>query len=288
MNRNLLLAIAVTCMASSCYKTGEIIYQRKCTVVSLNMQTDKLYNRNFYPAAPNSNMNALIGYTNTPAKRTTLITGDKVDADQAYHYVNEFYYDNNNNLSFTRWIYMGDDPNFPHNNALAGNFVFTYPTGTTNSLSNTIKVQRFGEANSPYPELSYPLDSPYTYSFNNEFQLTSITDYYNHTLQSFEYDNGGNCTRNIVYNADNTVQAIWEYLSYDNKINPCRTDRTLQLYYNIYSKNNPTSVRLTVYDDHGTVQTFTNTFTYSFNSDNYVTGLNDFTKPFALYICPIP
>lgn len=289
MKSKLTAAIALlmfSVVLNSCYKTGEVIYQRKCGVVSFNLQTEKLYNTIFFPASANSVLNSSITYANIPVatRRTTVIEEDKINPSQPYHIYHDFFYDNNNNLSYFRWVSLDDIIPNGGNSAELADFVFTYPQGAINSISSTLKVQRYS---SGYPN-STPLDSPYTYNFNTESQLTSITDYYNQVLQTFEYDNGGNCTKNTVYGPNNTIAAVWEYLSYDDKINPCRTDRTLQLYYNIYSKNNPTNVRLTVYDDKGVVQTYNNTYSYTYNSDNYAFGIVGFTKPYANYICPIP
>jgi hypothetical protein len=276
--------VTLSTILNSCYKTGEIIYQRKCGVVSFNMQTDKLYNRDFLGAAPNTDINSAISYENIAGRRTNKVAEDLISPAQTSRHETEFYYDDNNNMNRMRWLnWEVLPPNTPYPpTAIVDNFIITYPSGTRNSVSNIFKIQRFRE------EIPEALDSPYTYTFNGELQLTSITDYYGNVRQTFEYDFAGNCTKNTIYGTNNTVKTLWEYLSYDDKINPCRTDRTLQLYYNIYSKNNPTSVRLTVYDDKGAVQTYNNTYIYTSNSDGYATGIVGFTKPYALYICPIP
>ncbi len=60
-------------------------------------------------------------------------------------------------------------------------------------------------------------------------------------IAGLNHDNGGNCLSDSVYDPAQNLVNYFVYSSYDNEINPARSDRSLQLFFQTYSKNNPTS-----------------------------------------------
>jgi hypothetical protein len=59
-------------------------------------------------------------------------------------------------------------------------------------------------------------------------------------IEQLIYDNGGNCLTDSVYGQQGGLLSYFTYTSYDNQINPARSDRSLQLFFQMYDKNNPT------------------------------------------------
>jgi hypothetical protein len=95
----------------------------------------------------------------------------------------------------------------------------------------------------------------YTYHFNAQFQLESIYVGQIRT-ELLTYDFGGNLLTDSLFGSNtfgkipppDNVGEYYAYTSYDNQINPGRSDRTLQLFLFMYSKNNPTNFNYYFWD----------------------------------------
>ena len=86
------------------------------------------------------------------------------------------------------------------------------------------------------------------------------------------------------------LNGYYVYSSYDNKINPARSDRSLQLFLQMYSKDNPTnSVRYVKglgADPNGLGVLYSSNGSYTYNTNGY--PLTYGGKFFADYNCVAP
>ncbi|MFT3679079.1 MAG: hypothetical protein QM791_02330 [Ferruginibacter sp.] len=208
--------LAALTILHSCYKSGEVIYQPVCKTVQLQME-----NFNYLLSSPvlwGQRPNNSFNYTTGNSRR--LLTAAALG--QPYPYYHNFVYDANNNLVRIN-RFSGNTPD--------KYFVLGYPDGTRNSASNEITVYEFTADDI----LTYT----YKLEYNSEYQLTAVYNE-NRLLFAYEYDFGGNCTKATGYSSDGTVRSTLEFISYDNKTNPGRTDRPMQIFINDYSKNNCT------------------------------------------------
>lgn len=260
--------ILLASILNSCYKTGEIIYQGNCKPVEMDSQI-------------HGNIDALISthhtFTYTGINRQLATASEIRPAGPQYREECTFSYDANNNLTEIRIIYYPfDDPN-PVGD---GKWVLTYIAGSKNSISDSIKVQFFAlDGQKPIAN--------YYFKFNAEFQLTAIINNNNNAIiRKLEYDNGGNCVKKIFYTDDGLfMTGFIEYSNYDNKINPGRTDRSLQIAKGLYSKNNPGRITGYGYAAGNPIPILQSDdiITYTYNSRSYpITRNNAF---YASYDC---
>ncbi|HSZ32273.1 MAG TPA: hypothetical protein VK772_03135 [Puia sp.] len=227
MKRKTILALTVVCaiiMHSSCYKTGETIYQPECKPDSLFVFTP-LYN--FWYLHQEFTFNGSLNYdVNRRLISATTITGGMPDR----HY--DFIYDNNNNL-----IRINGSVYSSNTLTLILYVTFSYPSGTTASISSTAQVQLNFLVFNNLQWVAAPVQ---TYNFNAQFQLVSKFQG-SQRVEQLTYDNGGNCLADSVNDPAQNLVNYFVYNSYDNEINPARSDRSIQLFFQMYSKNNPTS-----------------------------------------------
>jgi hypothetical protein len=274
MKRKTILALMVVCaiiMHSSCYKTGETIYQPECKPDSLHVFTP-LYN--FFYLQQEFTFNGSLNYdVNGRLVSATTITGGSPD----HHY--DFIYDNNNNLiRINGSVYSA--------NTLIPNLYVTisYPTGTAASISSTAQVQLTFLV---FNNLQWYAAPVQTYNFNAQFQLVSIFQG-GQRVEQLTYDNGGNCLADSVYDPAQDLVNYYVYNSYDNEINPARSDRSLQLFFQMYSKNNPTSSNEYVpgagLNNFVLAKSSSGSYTYNGNGYPITYGGNSF----ADYNCTLP
>jgi YD repeat-containing protein len=244
MKQKLIIAAAlfiVTLLGTSCYKTGEIIYQTGCKPTELDYSTNQLLQT---PGMMFTAENEFQSYIASPHMSFTyfgnnrrLNGADEITSEgtPAKHY--SFGYDANNNLTGITLSQTGATQFV--------NYVFSYPVGTASSIATEFNVAKN----------LYPPPTPgqvLTFKFNDEFQLTAVLNLNGDTIKKLEYNTEGNCTKvtNFRYTGfTRSIISTYEFLAYDNKVNPARTDRYLQLFLHSYSKNNPTLVKRTLYPD---------------------------------------
>ena len=194
----------------------------------------------------------------------------------------DFIYDGNNNLIRIN-ISALSSFNPP---ALIIYITFSYPTGTVASLSSTTQVQLNLLSLNNFQWVAVPV---YTYNFNTEYQLVSIFQGNLH-VEQLTYDVGGNCLTDSVYDHEQNLFEYFVYSGYDNKINPARSDRSLQLFFQMYNKNNPTNsteyLRGLGPDPNGFGLFRTSSGNYTYNANGYpITYGGNF---FADYNCLPP
>jgi hypothetical protein len=226
MKRKTLVALIIgytVVMQLSCYKTGEVIYKPECKPDYLTVSTP-MYNF-FYLQEQNGFNGSLTYDVNRRLISAITYTGGSPD-----RYI-DFFYDGNNNLIKVNESVRpgGGTP------VLIVSDTFSYPSGTTASLSSTAQVQLRLLAFDNF----WTTAPAQTYNFNAQFQLVTI--FQGNVLQEqLTYDNGGNCLADTLYTQDHKVWRYLAYSGYDNQINPARSDRSIQLFFQMYSKNNPT------------------------------------------------
>jgi len=221
------LLICAVLFAGSCYKTGEVIYQPTCKPLDVsinNPQYNYLNNlrREFFQASFTYDINRRL------VSSTSLLLGSP---ERRY----DFIYDANNNLiRINTFDIRPGQPSIP-----IIFITFSYPAGTKSSISAKLDYQ-FNFLNNDL--VTYSSEPLLTYNFNTEFQLVSV--YQGSTLNEIlKYDVGGNCLSDSLYSNLGTVNTYYVYASYDSKINPARADRSIQLFLQMYSKNNPTDAK---------------------------------------------
>jgi len=230
MKRNLFTTLLATCifiMYSSCYKTGETIYQPTCKPNSIVISRAMYNFPNFFDfdLVQEFNGNLVYDANSRLIQATHFISGSPAN-------IFEFIYDANNNL-----IRINDYDTVQGNPLLlASYYTFSYPSGTVSSISSTAQVQLsiVDYVNHIIAHVNW------TYNFNAQFQLESIFQG-QVKVEQLTYDFGGNCQTDSVYSEGGQLLSYYVYSSYDNGINPARSDRSLQLFFQMYNKNNPTN-----------------------------------------------
>jgi hypothetical protein len=233
--------LLIILLNSSCYKTGEVIYQPLCKPSEVDFTINPLLQT---PGMMFTGETAFQSYIAGPHMQFTyggnnrrLISATEINTEGAQPKSYLFSYDAANNLTGITLSQTGAP--------LFQNWVFTYPSGTIGTISSQITIQKF----------TYPPSVPgqkLFFNYNTEFQLTSVTNTNNQILKTLEYNFAGNCTKITNYRYTGTVQSIistFEFLAYDDKVNPARNDRYLQLFLHSYSKNNPTIVKRELFPD---------------------------------------
>jgi|GEM_PF-2666285 len=263
-------------MYSSCYKTGETIYQPTCKPDSISVGKPLYLLLDFYSFfMPRSFQGSLTYDVN---RRLVSATSYQLGSPLTRY---DFIYDGNNNL-----VRINENNFLQDNTTTPGSyFILSYPTGTIASISATAQVQPvlwFGNV--------YTFGPVWTYNFNAQFQLQSVFQG-SVMLQQLTYNFGGNCLTDSVYNQQGLLSDYYVYSSYDNSINPARSDRSLQLFFQMYNKNNPgSSIHYSLDLTPGAVP---NSFiiaesssgSYTYNIFNYPTGYAGFF--FAQYDCQV-
>ena len=258
----------------SCYKTGEVIYQPECKPSSLNVNVP-LYN--FWYLQQQFNFNGSLTYdVNRRLIGATTYAGG--NPDRQY----DFFYDGNNNLiKINGSVYTTGNPL-----QLILYDTISYPLGTAASLSSTAQVQLHVLSLNNIQWVTAPAQ---TYNFNAQFQLESVYQGNQH-MEQLTYDNGGNCLADSLYDQNQKVFHYFSYSGYDNQINPARSDRSLQLFFQMYNKNNPTVSNEYILglgaDPNGFGLFRTSSGNYTYNSNGYpITYGGNF---FADYNCLPP
>jgi hypothetical protein len=260
------LLLTIMLLATSCYKTGEIIYQTTCKPTEIDIP-DNLYKLD-YQLAFGLKAGITYGYSNR--RPVTMIIKGWDGTNYAFF---TFEYDNNNNLiRQNRFFDYNSSSNIPDQY-----INYSYPAGTASSISDKIDVQQFTLNEDGF---SYKSDPLQTYEYNTEFQLTSIKEG-TAVKETYLYDNGGNLQRIDLHMPDNSVTFHWQFDSYDDKINLARSDRYLQLFLGVYSKNNATlSKQVWHSGPDGIPMTQTLKADYTYNNNGYpvniATGFNPF------------
>lgn len=255
---SILFSVLLLLSLTGCYKTGEIIFQTTCKPTEVSLPNKLLGITRGY------SLEAYISYA-YPNKRPVGIQRKGInnqlfeyftlDYDQANNLVRENIYQNSSGgtvIAYTEYI---------------------YPLGTTSSIADSFEKRYYIlDAH----DLIYKLQWSRNYYFNTEFQVEHITTN-GKPMADYVYDFGGNLQKETVYSTfyDPTAAAgvlYYEntYSNYDDKVNLFRTDRYLQLFFDVYSKNNPRKTK-TYYgqmlDGTPIEQEYTGTFTY--NSQGY-------------------
>ncbi len=262
--------ILVILMSGSCYKTGEVIFQPSCKPREIDLPNN-LYNILY--SMRYEFFHASFNYNGTDQKLTDATSSLLGKTNRRY----TFEYDENSNLVKIKTFDISRSLQVP---VIYINY--HYPAGAKNSISDKIEVQFFYLNNDGF---SYSNESLLTYQYNTEFQLTSIRAG-SQLRETYDYDAEGNCTRNTVYDINNNISTWYEYNAYDDKINPARSDRALQLFLNIYSKNNPTDMKRMISGLGGTgipVALSVNKGSYTYNTNGYPLTFRE--SFFASYTC---
>jgi hypothetical protein len=278
MKRKTLVAVLIFgCVAIlylSCYKTGEVIYQPECKPSSLNVNVP-LYN--FWYLQQQFNFNGSLTYDiNRRLTGATTYAGGIPDRQY------DFIYDGNNNLiKINGSVYTTGNPL-----RLILYDTISYPFGTAASLSSTAQVQLHLLS---FDNITWVTAPVQTYNFNAQFQLVSVFQG-NQQMEQLTYDNGGNCLADSLYDQNQKVFHYFAYSSYDNQINPARSDRSLQLFFQMYNKNNPTNsteyIKGAGADPNGFVIFRSSSGNYTYNANGYpITYGGNF---FADYNCLQP
>lgn len=250
MKNRILGAAAIICIMiiyGSCYKTGELIPQVTCkpTFISFryNYENNFYYTVNFATGNPSGEYTDFgLTYDNSRRLISALAVGHPEFANDGGSFSDifkfNFSYDANANM-----VRIDEfDTSITNLHYPVVYIVYTYPPNTTGSISSTLQTQRFYLSNvlatvqgaNPV----YIAQHVLTNNFNTEFQLVSVYDGAT-LLESRNYDFGGNMQTDSVYAGVQNPVAIG-IEGYDNKINPGRSDRTIQLFLSLYSKNNQT------------------------------------------------
>jgi hypothetical protein len=272
MKRKLLCYAAIMCIVmgyGSCYKTGEIIPQLTCKPDSLVLKYP-MYN-NIYTVG-SFTQNFKFAYDNNRRLLNATLIQDGIRLDRF-----DFNYDGNNNIVEIDEYQINLAPYFRRIN-------YTYPTGTKNSISFTLNTQVSTLANAADviqngATPAYSQGTLYTYNFNTEYQLASIFDGQTQADSIFLPGGDGKAL------PPGSVGEYYAYSSYDNQINPGRSDRVLQLFLFMYSKNNPTSSAYYQYEGSGAgfQVTMSTSGAYSYNIHGYPTLYQNVV--FADYSC---
>jgi hypothetical protein len=234
--------LLIILLNSSCYKTGEVIYQPLCKPSEVDFTINPLLQTpgmmftgetafQSYIAKPH--MQFTYGGNNRRLTKATEINADGIATGLTY----DLTYDATNNITFMVFGVSGD--------SRIHTASFTYPAGTIGTICSQISIK---VSTYPVDEINQTL----FFNYNTEFQLTSVTNTNNQILKTLEYNFAGNCTKITNYSYTGTVQSIistFEFLAYDDKVNPARNDRYLQLFLHSYSKNNPTIVKRELFPD---------------------------------------
>ena len=280
MKRKLINTFIIGCsffMYSSCYKTGETIYQPICKPDSI-IVSRAIYNYlNFYDYNMLQQFNGNLIYD---ANRRLITAINLQNGAPANHF--EFIYDASNNLIRINDYYIQPDNSL----SLVAYYTLSYPSGTAASISSTAQVQLTLVDNVNHSVTSVPV---WTYNFNAQFQLETIFQG-QVKLEQLSYDFGGNCLSDSIYTQGGQLHDYYVYSSYDNGINPSRSDRSLQLFFQMYNKNNPTnSVHYTIGAGAGPnnfVIDKSSSGSYLYNIYNYPTVYAG--NVIAQYDCQIP
>lgn len=249
------LLLTIMLLATSCYKTGEIIYQTNCKPTEIDIP-DGLYKLEYRLAF---GLKASITYDNSNRRPVAMIIKGWDGANYAFF---TFEYDYSNNLiRQNRFFDYNSSSNIP-----TQYINYSYPAGTTSSISDKIDVQQFTLNKDGF---SYKSDPLQTYEYNTEFQLTSIKEGAT-VKETCLYDNGGNLQRINVIDPSSSVAFYWQFDSYDDKINLARSDRYLQLFLGVYSKNNATlSKQIWINGPDGLPLIQTLKAAYTYNNNRY-------------------
>jgi hypothetical protein len=237
--------ISIVLIHGSCYKTGELIPQVTCKPTFISFRYP--YENNFYytvnfatgnPSGEYTEFN--ITYDNNRRLISALATGHPQFSNDGGSFYDifkfNFSYDGKGNM-----VRIDEyDTSIANLNYPVVYIIYTYPPNTTGSISSTLQTQRFYLNNILQTvQGSAPVYIPQhvlTNNFNTEFQLVSVYDG-GTLLELRTYDFGGNMQTDTVYAGLQKPLAIG-ITGYDSQINPGRSDRTIQLFLCLYSKNN--------------------------------------------------
>lgn len=268
-----IILVSFLSMFTGCYKTGEIIYQTTCKPISIYLPTRLL------GIIRGTEFSADIQY-GFPNKRPVTIQRKDAFDKPIEKFTLE--YDQSNNLVREN-IYSSASSTI-----VSAYTEFSYPQGTTSSIADDIGKKYYILNNDG---ITYRLAWDRHYYFNTEFQLVKVTSN-GKPMADFVYDFGGNLLKETMYTTyyDNNAAAgvlyfEYEFSNYDNKLNIFRSDRYLQLFFDVYSKNNPlnSSQRFTDFPDGSpNYQYYSGVFTY--NSQGYWITCNP-SGYYAVYDC---
>ena len=239
---------------SSCYKTGEFIYLTTCKPIHVSLPTS-LFGIHRGPSFV-----ADINY-GFPNKRPIAIQRKDLNNNLVDYFTLQ--YDQANNL-IRENIYVN-----ANSSIVIAYTEYIYPLGTSSSITDSLE-KRYFILNAD--GITYRLDWDRKYYFNSEFQLEKVTTN-GKPMTDFLYDFGGNLIKETMYTTFYDINAPsgqeyynYDFSNYDDKVNIFRSDRYLQLFFNVFSKNNPRNSDLRYGDmPDGTpnVQYFFGDYTYN-------------------------
>ena len=158
--------------------------------------------------------------------------------------------------------------------SLAPSLALRWPAGAKGSLAPECWV-KLGED----PELNY--------RFNAAGQLQEIRAE-NTTLAKLYYDELGNLALDSLFDLNGAARSFFQYDKYDGKPNPARSHRTLQLFLQMYSRNNPTAMSRNLIaigiSATGSAKTYDGKAEYTYNEDGLPLTMNG--GEYAVYDCP--
>jgi hypothetical protein len=301
MKKRILRGAAIICIMvnyGSCYKTGEVIPQVTCKPTRLYYEWpyehNVAYTVNFATGnASGEFFDLFFTYDNNRRLNSALAVGypqyapDHGSFSDIFKF--NFSYDGKQNM-----IRIDEyDTSIANLHYPVVYITYTYPPNTTGSISSTLQTQRFYLANILQTvQGGTPVYIPQhvlTDNFNTEFQLVSVYDG-GTRLEALNYDYGGNMLSDTVYAGVPTPFAQIYHYGYDNEIDPGRSDRTIQLFTNLYSKNNALALETDLYDPlQGSWIFFrqygdpSDPYNYIYNAQGYPTTF--FHKVYGDYAC---
>ena len=158
--------------------------------------------------------------------------------------------------------------------SLAPSLVFRWPSNARGSIAPECWV-KLGQD----PELNY--------RFNAAHQLQEIRTG-DKTLERLYYDETGNLTIDSLFDLNGAARSFFQYDQYDGKPNPGLAHRSLQLFLQMYSRNNPTSMSRNLIaigiSATGYARTYDGKAEYTYNEEGLPLTMNG--GEYGVYACP--
>lgn len=257
MRSSLVVAILAIFALAAC-RQGSASYTVTCKPTVLNIPGPQY---DFFYHLRRDRLQARIGW-DTSGRPVTMDCLQEGRPDRSYG----FEYDAAGNLVKVNVKDVQD--------SLAPSLVFRWPAGAKGSVASECWV-KLGED----PELNY--------RFNAAGQLQEIraTD---KTLAKLYYDEVGNLTLDSLFDFNGAARSYFQYDKYDGKPNPGLAHRTLQLFLQMYSRNNPTAMSRNLIaigiSATGAAKTFDGKAEYTYNEEGLPLTMNG--GEYGVYDCP--
>jgi len=159
--------------------------------------------------------------------------------------------------------------------SLAPSLTFRWPNGAKHSLATECWV-KLGDD----PELNY--------KFNAANQLTEIRTA-ERLLARMSYDGSENMIVDSLFDLNGSARSYFQYDAYDGNPNPGLAHRTLQIFLQLYSRNNPTAMSRNLIaigiSATGSAKTYDGKAGYTYNDEGLPLTMNG--NEYGVYDCPM-